>query len=147
MKLYNIKLAERFLWGTILGIIFGLFCFVSFSSQPNMPADLSQWQKWSWNNVWMWRTIFNRMILGLVVAIAGLITRCPIFGIKIPIWLRGIKVGFIISLPMAMSSLQNSNMEIAWNGFWIVLILGSVIGALIDIIITRFTGEGKILLK
>ena len=143
MKLHNEKLTKRFLWGTLLGVGFGLLCFTGFSSQSGFPAEIARWQVWSWSNPWMWGTIINRMVLGIVVAMSGFVVAQPLLGFKISPWMRGAKMGFLVSLPMAIGSLQSANSEVAWNGFWIVLIAGTIIGLIIDVIITKLSGEGK----
>ncbi len=57
--------------------------------------------------------------------------------------MRGAKMGFLVSLPMAIGSLQGANSEVACNGFWIVVIFGTVIGLTIDVVITKLSGEGR----
>jgi len=139
----NKILLKRMVFGSGLGLVAGLLCFAGFSSQPNIPTEYAQYQVWSWSNVWLWRTLLNRLVLGSMVAIAGFITVHPLLGFKISAWMRGAKIGFLISLPMAVSSLMNSNPEMAKSGFWMVLIAGTIIGLIIDVIITKFSGEGE----
>jgi hypothetical protein len=139
----NKMLLKRMVFGSGLGLVAGLLCFAGFSSQPNIPAEYAQYQVWNWNNVWLWRTLLNRLVLGSMVAIAGFITVHPLLGFKISVWMRGAKIGFLISLPMAVGSLMNSNPEMAKSGFWMVLIAGTIIGSIIDIVITKFSGEGR----
>lgn len=138
----NKNLAKRLVLGSVLGVMFGTLCFAGFSSNANIPEEMARWQVWSWNNAMMWGTIINRMLLGVVVALAGFITVSPICGVKIPTFFRGIKMGFLVSLPMAIGSLVNSNPEVAKGGFWIVLIAGTIIGMIIDLVITRLAGDG-----
>ena len=139
-------ISKRIVLGTLLGAIFGLLCFAGFSSNPDMPAEFVKFQTWSWTNVFMWATISNRLALGFVVGIAGFITKHPTLNFPIPAFLRGIKVGALISLSLALGSLMGPNPEIAKRSFWIVLIAGMIIGMIIDLIITKVVGEGEELL-
>ncbi len=141
----NKTLTNRLILGTLLGVMFGVMCFTGFSSNPDMPVEMTKWQLWSWSNAMMWGTISNRMLLGVVVALAGFITRCPVFGFRISVWLRGMKIGFLVSLPMAVGALMNENPQAAQGSFLIVLMAGIIIGMIIDLIITKFVGDGDAL--
>ncbi len=138
---------KRILLGTGFGLLFGLLCFTGFSTNTDIPAELAQWQKWSWSNAMMWSTIINRMTLGIVVALAGTVTRSLFFNIKISPIIRGAKMGMLISLPLALGTLMGTDADLAQKSFWIVFIAGGVIGMIIDLIITKLTGEGKELLS
>ena len=138
---------KRILLGTGLGLLFGLLCFTGFSTNPDIPAELAQWQKWSWSNAMMWSIIINRMTLGIVVALTGTITRSLFFNFKISPIIRGAKMGMLISLPLALGALMGTDADLAQKSFWIVFIAGGVIGMIIDLIITKLTGDGKELLS
>jgi pilus assembly protein TadC len=60
-----------------------------------------------------------------------------------PVWVRGLKIGALISLPMALGALMGENVEAAIKGFWYILIAGGIIGIIIDLIITKIAGQGK----
>ena len=78
------------------------------------------------------------------MAVGGVMTSCPVFNKKISAWFRGMKIGFLISLPMALGTfLVNGNAEVINQSFWYIIISGGVIGMIIDLIITKLTGEGK----
>ena len=141
----NKKLTKRILLGTGLGVLFGFLCFAGFSSKPDIPADTASLQVWSWSNVWMWGTVANRAALGLLVALGGVMIRHPWLGFRLYPILRGAKLGAIASLPMAIGSLANANHDMEVSGFWIVLVFGTIIGAIIDIVITKFIGDGSVL--
>ncbi|MBT4277152.1 hypothetical protein HOD96_00170 [Candidatus Falkowbacteria bacterium] len=136
-------LSRRIVLGSALGIIFGLLCFAGFSSNSNMPAEMVKYQVWSWSNMMMWSTIANRFTIGVVVAIAGFITKHPMLDLRIPAYIRGAKVGLLISLPLALGALMGPNPELAKQGFWMVLIFGGIIGMIIDLVITKIAGEGE----
>ena len=139
----NKSLTKRLALGAVLGAVFGVLCFSGFASNAEMPAEMAKWQVWSWSNTMMWSTIANRFVLGIMVAITGFITTCPIFGFKMYSWARGARVGFLISLPMAIGALMGEDAEMAKQGFWLVLIMGTIIGAVIDMIITKVAGDGE----
>jgi predicted membrane protein len=126
----------------MLGVSFGALCFAGFSSNQDMPAEFAKWQVWSWSNTMMWSTISNRFLLGVVVAMAGFITVHPMCNLKLSAWLRGMKIGFLVSLPMAIGALMGEDAEMAKQGFWLMLIMGTVIGSIIDMIITKVAGQG-----
>ncbi len=136
---------KRTILGAILGGFAGVLCFAGFSSTPDMPSNFAQYQVWAWDNVMMWNTVVNRFALGVMVALAGTIVWHP-FGFRISPWMRGAKIGFLMSLTLAIGALMNQNAEVARNSFAIVLVFGTIIGAVIDILITKFSGEGKDLL-
>jgi predicted membrane protein len=66
--------------------------------------------------------------------------------LKLSAWLRGMKIGFLVSLPMAIGALMGEDAEMAKQGFWLVLIMGTIIGSIIDIIITKAAGQGDYLI-
>ena len=135
------NLTKRLILGMLLGLIFGLLCFVWFSSNPNMPTEMVSMQVWAWNNPMMWTVIINRIVLGLVVAIAGFITVSPFCNFKIPVFLRWAKIGVLISLLMATWVFIWNTSEWAWATFWLIIWAGAVIGMIIDLIITKIAGE------
>ena len=144
MKIYNKVFLKRLSISSLLGILAGVLCFIGFSSKPDMPAEMAKLQVWSWGNFMMWSTIANRFAIGVMVGLGGYLTQSLVFGIKIHPWIRGAKIGFIISLSMAFGALINSaDPAAAKGGFWLVLILGTIIGMLIDVIVTKLTGEGS----
>ena len=145
MKIHNKRLTKRLFISTALGTVFGFLCFAGFSSNHNIPAELAKRQVWSLNNVWMWVTVTNRFTLGFIVGIAGFAMRHPILGCKLIPFLRGAGIGFLISFSMALGSLLGENQQAAWGGFWVVLIAGIVIGAIIDFVTTKIAGEGSYL--
>ncbi len=143
MRIHNKVFLKRLLISSFLGILAGMLCFMGFSSKPDMPAEMAKLQIWSWNNFMMWSTIANRFAIGVMVGLGGYLTQSLVLGIKIHPWIRGAKIGFIISLSMALGALINPDPTVAKTGFWLVLILGIIIGMLIDIITTKLTGEGS----
>jgi hypothetical protein len=142
----NKNVSKRVLFGMGLGLLAGLLCFMGFSSNPNMPAEMAKWQEWSFGNAMMWSTIFNRFAIGVVVGIAGFLTVHPLFGFKLPVFLRGACIGVLLSLSMAFGALLSEG-ETACQAFWLILIAGLFIGMVIDLIITKIAGQGSALNK
>jgi len=138
----NKNLTKRLIWGTILGLITGILGFVGFSINPYVPTELAMYQTWGITNIIMWIIISDRLVLGVMVAIAGFITKLPIFNLKLPTYLRGAKIGGLIALPMAVGSLLITA-PTAQYSFWLILIVGIIVGSIIDLIITKIAGEGK----
>lgn len=54
----------------------------------------------------MWATISNRFVLGIMVAIAG-------YNLKVFVWYRGMKIGFLVFLLMALGALMGTDPEMA----------------------------------
>jgi hypothetical protein len=108
----------RVLFTTILGFIFGIICWLLASSgEPEMNAAIA------------WSIILNRALLGFVIGISAW---------KINYILHGIILGFIVSIPMAISSLDVKGFKI----FLGTLIMGIIYGFLIELI-TQFVVKEK----
>ena len=135
------KVTKRFLIAGILGIAFGLFCSYLANSHAPVPGF--------WGSALMYQIIFNRFLIGLVVAMAGVFTFCPVCGMGCKSWLRGLFWGAIISLDIAIGVYLAPSMdaETMKNIFWITIGTGAVYGLIIDLVATKFAGEGKELLK
>ena len=137
------NLLKRIILGSIMGGLFGVLCFSGFSSNPEMPAEVTKYQVWSWDNLMMWSTIANRYVLGFFVAVMWFITVHPCFKFKMYPFFRWAVVGFLVSLPMALWALMWDNVEMAKQGFYYVMIAWTIMWAIIDIVITKIAGEGK----
>ena len=108
----------RVLVTTILGFIFGIVCWLLASSgSPEMAASIA------------WSIILSRALLGFVIGISAW---------KINYILHGIILGFIVSIPMALSSLGSKGFKI----FLGTLIMGMIYGFLIELI-THFVVKEK----
>ena len=134
------NLNKRILISTGMGFVFGLICFTGYIFSPNTQLEFASL---SLSNPMFWIIVLNRTILGLFVGFAGFITFHPFLKFKIPPILRGIKVGLIVSLLMAMGVFLAPNSEDSWNTFWLILGAGAFIGAIIDFVATKYAGEGK----
>jgi hypothetical protein len=107
----------RILVTTILGFVFGIVCWLLSTSRGPMPASIA------------WSIILSRTLLGFVIGISAW---------KINYVLHGIILGFIVSIPMALSSLG----VIGFKIFLGTLIMGIIYGFLIELI-THFVVKGK----
>ena len=138
-KVLGCKLCKRKLVATLLGILFGLLCVTLASSGEEKI----------WGTPLMWVIIFNRFLIGYVVFIIGAYTMCPVTKIKLYPWIRGLLVGAIVSLDMAIGVFV-SPMEDPGKQqmiFWSTIIVGAIYGMIIDIVATKVGGEGEELLK
>lgn len=107
----------RVLVTTILGFVFGIICWLLTSSGDEIGAAIA------------WSIILNRALLGFVIGISAW---------KINYILHGIILGFIVSIPMAISSLGVKGFKI----FLGTLIMGIIYGFLIELI-TQFVVKEK----
>ncbi|MBF0418253.1 MAG: hypothetical protein HQL86_08395 [Magnetococcales bacterium] len=130
----------RFLIAIGLGALSGLLCaWLAGQQQPEL---------FSTNHPIFWSIVSDRLLIGMMIAFAGAFTRHPVLGFPYRPWLRGFCLGAIVSLPMAtgaMSAPTNSQGS-AWMIFWASLISGAIYGLIIDLVATRFGGEGAGLL-
>ncbi|MEO5376159.1 MAG: hypothetical protein H7832_00005 [Magnetococcus sp. DMHC-6] len=133
--------AKRFLIAIGLGGIFGLVCVgLAAHHQPDLA---------SLTHPIFWSIFTDRLLIGVVVALAGAYLRHPMFGFPFRPWLRGGCLGAMVSLPLAagaMGGAAPTGMSL-WVIFWATFLVGGVYGAIIDIVATRVGGEGTALLK
>jgi len=139
MKIFQNKLIQRKLICVTLGILFGLLC-VYFA---NMDA-----RKSIWGTPLMWSILYNRLLIGFFITIIGVFNWHGLFGFRYSPWLRGLMIGMLVSVDMAIGVFMNP--EIATKQvkviFWSTIIIGGIYGLIIDVVATRVAGEGKELL-
>lgn len=138
----NCTLAKRLCIATLLGSIFGLLCFLGFTKNPNLDSSVQMYTIWSFSNPMMWDLIANRTAIGFVVGLMGFLTVHPLFGFPLPSFFRGFMTGIFISLTLAIGATMGGNSE-PMITFWILTIAGGIIGMIIDIIVTKFIGQGS----
>lgn len=96
----------------------------------------------------MWTILTDRILLGMVVGLAGAYHLHPIFRFPIPAWFRGTCLGVFVSLPLAAGAMVAPAAGTdAWMAFWLTLGAGAVFGLIIDLVATKYGGEGAELLK
>lgn len=132
------NLQKRFFIAVPLGIVFGFLCaWFASSSNPGL-----------WWTPLMWTLVTDRFLIGLVVGLAGVYTRHPIFGFRCPPALRGFVLGALVSLPIATGGMMSTVPDMGpWEIFWASIIAGAVYGLIIDLVATKFAGQGPELLK
>ncbi|MEO5353515.1 MAG: hypothetical protein H7835_09945 [Magnetococcus sp. XQGC-1] len=132
--------ARRFVTAMALGVLFGLLCvYLAARQQPELA---------SFSNPIFWAILTDRILIGMVVALAGPFTLHPILGFAYRPWVRGACMGTVVSLPLAAGAMAGP--ETAHISLWMIfsatLIAGGFYGAVIDVLVTRFGGEGRSLL-
>ncbi|MDQ1343808.1 MAG: hypothetical protein QG650_528 [Patescibacteria group bacterium] len=127
---------KRFMIAMPLGIAAGFLCaFLASSSAPGI-----------WWTPLMWALVTDRLLIGLVVGLAGAYLVHPVLRFPIPAWIRGTCLGVFVSLPLAFGAMINPTAE-GWTVFWLTLAAGAVYGFVIDMLATKFGGEGPAMLK
>jgi hypothetical protein len=128
---------RRFLVALPLGLAFGVLC--ALLASRNDPAIFDLRSPMFWTIVW------NRFLIGIVVAFAGAYRRHPFFGFRCPPVLRGAILGTIVSPALAFGILITPSPD-AVKYFWLTILVGAIYGVVIDLVATKFGGEGKNLL-
>jgi hypothetical protein len=137
MKFFSNPLVKRKIVCVLLGIIFGFVCF-GFAESNMEEGTL-------WNTPNMWGILFNRILIGIVVYLGGVLTYNKILKFRIYPWFRGASLGAIVSIDLAVWSLMTPNMDKshAWAIFGMTIVMGAIYGSIIDIVATKIGGEGK----
>ena len=133
---------KRKLISVLLGLGFGFLCAHLAHQSPELAAIENYWTSAS-----AWVIIYNRVLIGFFVFTAGAFTVHPIFKFRIHPILRGAACGALVSLINAIGVLTMPEMENLTQIFWGTIITGAIYGAIIDLVATRFGGEGKVLLE
>lgn len=125
---------KRFLIALPLGVLAGLICtWLASSSTPDI-----------WGTALMWTIIANRWTIGLVIGLAGVYTKHPVFDFPIPSYFRGFMLGMAVSLSLAAGAMMSP--DTSWMIFWGSVVMGGIYGSIIDILATRYGGEGKVVI-
>jgi len=135
---------KRFAISITLGILFGFFC--AFSAWKGNPELSGNPENCFFKSAITWCIVVNRFLIGLMIAFAGAFTHHPIFGFKCFPAVRGAILGILVSLVNAIGILTVPS-EKMWMGFWLTIIFGAIYGMIIDIVASKFGGEGKVLLE
>ena len=131
-------MCKRMLICKTLGIVFGLLC-VSLAASGGGEV---------WGTALMLTILFNRLLIGVVVALAGFISIHPVFQFRIYPWLRGFLVGALVSLYIAIGMfIAPSGLPNIWTIFWMTILVGGIYGMIIDVVATKFSAEGEDLFK
>lgn len=133
--------------GLVLGLLGGVILPPYYFLAP-LPSLLS------------WGVVLWGITFGAIIGLAGLITTCPLFGKKCSLsksnfWrpiFRGGVVGAWLELVLALLMSDKmiemfASSNVSWvtdsNIFFLALAEGFVLGAIVDVIATKFGGDGK----
>lgn len=123
-----------------LALLFGLLCvyFANSGSEESI-----------WGTPLMWTLIYNRLLIGLFITIIGVFNWHGVFKFRYHPWFRGMMVGVIVSLDIAIGTFMAPDMtpEEMKMIFWATIVAGGVYGMIIDLVATKVAGEGKELLE
>ena len=137
MNIFSLPIVKRKTIALLFGILFGVLCAWLASKTNPAAFDIKE--------PLFWAIVYNRVLLAIFVVIFGAFTVHPIFKFRLhPIW-RGAMAGAIVSLAMSINTLMSpdiAELEIT-KIFWGTIIAGSIFGAIIDGLATKFGGEGK----
>ncbi len=140
MQIFKNKLIQRKTVCIIMGLLFGLLCVYLADSASEESI---------WGTPLMWVLLYNRLLIGFFITVIGAFNWHAILGFRYSPWLRGLMIGMIVSIDIAIGAFMNP--EIAAEEmkmiFWSTIIIGGIYGLIIDVVATRMTGEGKELLK
>jgi hypothetical protein len=131
------KFLKRFLISIVLWILFWFVCtWLASSSNPGI-----------WWSALMWNLLFNRFLIGLVIAMMWVYTIHPVLWFKC-FALRGAFFWAVISLDIAIGSYISNTADPAtqFRVFWMTILAWAIYGLIIDIVATKFSGQGKELL-
>lgn len=130
---------KRFLIAMPLGIAFGFLC--SYVASRGMAMAF-------WWTPLMWSIVTDRMLIGLVIGFAGAFEYHPILGFRLYPCIRGTILGAFVSLPLAIGGMISPSADIsAWSIFTATMIAGAIYGCIIDLVATRFGGQGVKIVK
>lgn len=138
----SLPMVKRIFASILLWVTFGLLCaFLASKWDPNIASNPNYW-----GSALMWNIIWNRLMIGVMIAFAGFITFHPLLKIRMYPCLRGTVIGALVSLDISFGPFI-SGMENAWTVLAATVIAGAVYGMIIDYVATRYGWEGKALLE
>jgi len=103
---------KRVIIATICGLVFGFVCLFMASSSPEPLPDMVKWS-----------IVIGRTMLGFTIGISA---------IRLNWWLHGLVLGLIISIPMAIPTLDRIGIAIG------TVVMGMIYGLLIELITSVF---------
>ena len=106
---------KRVVIATICGFVFGIFCMLLASSNPDPAHPLTTALKWS--------IVISRTMLGFTIGISA---------IRLNWWLHGIVLGAVASIPMALPISDRLGIAIS------TVVMGVIYGFLTELITSIF---------
>lgn len=126
---------RRFAIAISLAIVFGLLCvYLASGSNPGI-----------WWTPAMWSILFNRFLIGIIVAVVWVHTVHPVFGFTVKPFLRWTVFWTLVSIDLAIGVFVG-NVPNAIFVFWATIIAWAVYGMIIDMMATKFAWEGTAIL-
>ena len=135
MAIPTAKAKKRAMIALPLWILFGFLC--AYLAWSNAPVAYSYWQ-----SAMTWTIVSNRLLIGLFVCIAWVFRYHPVFGCRFHPVLRWACIGAVVSLTLAIGALIQP-IQGATMIFVSTIVAGIVYGIIIDVLATKFGGEGK----
>lgn len=123
-----------------LALLSGLLCV--YLANGNREESI-------WGTTLMWTIIYNRLLIGLFVTVMGVFNWHGFLKFRYHPWFRGFMVGIVVSLDLAIPTFMSPDIPAnqIQTVFWATIFAGGIYGMIIDIVATRFAGEGKELLE
>ena len=106
---------KRIIIATLSGLFFGLICMTLASTNPDSPQILPATVKWN--------IVISRGMMGFMIGISIL---------KMKWWLHGLVLGFIASIPMAVTVADRMDIFIG------TFVMGMIYGILTELITSVF---------
>ncbi len=136
----SLPMVKRMVTSVILWILFGLLCaFLTWKWDTTLAANPDYW-----GSAMMWNIVFNRFLIGFVVAFAWFMTVHPVFKIRMYPALRWFCIWALISLDISFGPFISA-MPNAWNILVATVIAWAIYGLIIDLVATKVWGEWKAL--
>lgn len=133
------SISNRIIVGKSLGFVLGGLAFF-FLTRLNIPIS-TEFMLGLW---------FFYIILGAVIGLMGSMTHHPIFKFRMRAGFRGAIMGMVMHLMLVLLAFdQISQIAVSINIFnmhcpyW-ALLDGVIIGCVMDLIVTKYAGEGEI---
>lgn len=138
----SLPMVRRMFTSVILWILFGFLCaYLAWAWDATQMANPNYW-----GSAMMWNIVFNRFLIGVMIAFAGFVTFHPILKVRMYPALRGAFIWAGVSLGIAFGPFI-MEMPNAWTLLWYTLIAGAVYGMIIDLLATKVGWEGSALME
>ena len=141
-KIFSLPIMKRKLICLAMWLSFWFLCaYFTWVSSDMLLDDIGYW----WSPI-MWSVLYNRFMVWMFVFIGWVITIHPVFKNKIMPWFRGFLIWSFVSIELAIGTFMWWDLS-NWNSFWMVVIVWWFIWLVIDVVSTKYAGEGKDMLR